>query len=275
MKKLLFFVLIIFLGTVYCYAQRKNSVPQIVSEAFVAKVDTVDGQLIRYRETLICPEASDSAALVIFLHSAGGRGSDNFSHIGMPAIKDIYEYLEQHKIHAYFIAPQCPETESWSGVAPDGKKSFRGRSHKHVSNPRNDKQAVEDKTPYIEHLMPFLKKYVEEHPVSKSKIYILGASMGAAGVWMLISQNPSFFAAAMPASGAFGGSDLTSQKCTPVVCTVGTEENSYDKNKRVIQKLKGAGADATFIPLNGMGHVDACNRAFTSANLDLLFSKHR
>ncbi|MDE5749735.1 MAG: hypothetical protein K2H87_03075, partial [Duncaniella sp.] len=107
------------------------------------------------------------------------------------------------------------------------------------------------------------------------KIYILGASMGAAGVWELLAEKPGFFTAAMPASGAYRGKDLSPFKHTPIVCTTGTDENSYDKNKRVIDKLRNAGADATFIPLEGMRHADACNKAFTERNLDLLFSKHR
>ncbi|MDE6395552.1 MAG: dienelactone hydrolase family protein, partial [Duncaniella sp.] len=137
------------------------------------------------------------------------------------------------------------------------------------------KEKFEDATPYIDYLMPFVKQYVADHPISKSKIYILGTSMGAAGVWQLIANNPDFFTAAMPASGAYQGKNLAVFQFTPIVCTTGTEENSFNKNKRVIEELQKAGADATFIPLNGLRHIDACNRAFSSQNLDLFFSKHR
>lgn len=277
MKKLYFLLFSILIGTVcnLSYGQHNNSVPQNIKEAFIPKTHTVGNQIIQYQETLICPEASDSATLVIFLHSAGGRGNDNISHLGMPAVKDIYDYLKQHDVHAYFIAPQCPKTASWNGIAPGGDKPRGDGSSPHRPLFGDKKEKLEDNTPYVEYLMPFLKQYVADHIISKSKIYILGASMGAAGVWEIIANNPDFFTAAMPASGAYRGKNLTPLVHTPIVCTTGTEENSYNKNKRVIEKLRNAGADATFIPLNGMRHVDACNRAFSSHNLDLLFSKYR
>ena len=277
MKKLYIILFSILIGNL-CnlgFAQRNHSIPKEIKEAFTAKTDTVGNQILQYRETLICPEASDSAAFVIFLHSAGGRGNDNLSHLGMPAIKDIYDYLKQHNIHAYFIAPQCPKTASWNGVAPGGDRPRGDGSSPNRPLFGDRKEKLEDNTPYVEYLMPFVKQYVAEHPISKSKIYILGASMGAAGVWELLAENPDFFTAAMPASGAYRGKNLTPFKHTPIVCTTGTEENTFNKNKRVVEKLQQAGADATFIPLSGMRHVDACNRAFSSQNLDILFSKHR
>lgn len=256
-------------------AQRNHSVPKEIKEAFTAKVDSINGQIIKYRETLICPEASDSASLVIFLHSAGGRGDDNLSHLGMPAVKDIYDYLKKHNIHAYFIAPQCPKTASWNGIAPGQDRPRGDGSSPHRPLFGDRKEDLEDNTPYVKHLMPFLEQYIANHPISRSKIYILGASMGGAGVWEMVATNPDFFTAAMPVSGTYRGHDLTKFKNTPIVCTTGTKENSFSSNKRIIEKLQKVGADATFIPLKGMRHIDACNRAFTSQNLDILFSKHR
>ncbi|MDE6418482.1 MAG: hypothetical protein K2K49_04670 [Duncaniella sp.] len=275
MKRIALFVFLLSSCLNVIYAQRSHSVPKEIIDAFAAQTDTVSGQLIQYRETLIRPEASDSAALVIFLHSAGGRGSDNLSHLGMPAVKDIYDYLRGHNIHCYFLAPQCPKTASWNGTAPGGDRPRGNGSSPHRPLFGDRKEKLDDSTPYVRHLIPFLEKFIAEHPISKSKIYILGASMGAAGVWELLAENPGFFTAAMPASGAYRGKDLSPFKHTPIVCTTGTNENSYDKNKRVIDKLRNAGADATFIPLEGMRHADACNNAFTERNLDLLFSKHR
>lgn len=272
---LVLFVLLIGFICNFNYAQRNHSVPKDLNEAFAAKNATINGQNIQYRETLICPEASDSAALVIFLHSAGGRGDDNMSHLGMPAVKDIYNYLKQHNIHAYFIAPQCPKTASWDGIAPGGDKLRTNGSNPHRPLFGEQKGKLTDNTPYVEYLIPFLRQYVNEFPISKSKIYILGTSMGASGIWEILAKYPDFFAAAMPVSAAYRGKNLTPFKTVPIVCATGTEEKSFNRNKQIIDKLRDTGADATFIPLNGMCHVDACNRAFTTQNLDLLFSKHR
>lgn len=258
-----------------CHAQRRNAVPKEIQQAFTAKIDSSEYQNILYREAVIHPELSDSAMLVIFLHSAGGRGDDNLSHLGMPAVKDIYNYLESHNLHAYFIAPQCPKTASWNGVAPGGDRPRGAGPGLRRAPFEKSQETLKDETPYVRYLMPFIKNYVARHPISHSKIYILGASMGAAGVWEIIAGNPDFFTAAMPASGAYRGTNLTPLKQTPIVCTTGTKESSCKKNKKVIQQLSNAGADATFIPLNGLSHIEACNKAFTEENLNLLFSKHR
>lgn len=99
--------------------------------------------------------------------------------------------------------------------------------------------------------------------------------MGASGIWQLLAKYPGYFTAAMPASATYMGKGLTPFQFTPIVCTTGTEERSYERNKQIIEELRNAGADATFIPLNGKNHVDACNSAFSYKNLDLLFSKHK
>lgn len=277
MKKISLVISALLIGLFYFHssAQQAHSIDKEIQDAFTARADTVEGHIIQYRETLICPEASDSAVLVLFLHSAGGRGDDNLSQLGMRAIKDIYEYLRQHDVHAYFIAPQCPQTASWNGSAPGGDRP-RGNgssSHRPIFDDRKTK--LDDATPYVKYLMPFLKRYVAAHPISNSKIFVLGASMGAAGVWELLAEYPRFFAAAMPVSGSYRGKDLAPFIQTSVVCVTGTEENSFENNKRMIDRLRAAGGDATFISLEGMRHVDACDRAFSVQNLDQLFSKHR
>lgn len=277
MKKItliLFTLLIASIGN-YSFAQRNHSVPKEIKGAFTAKADTVNGHIIQFREALISPEASDSAALVIFLHGASGRGNDNSSQLSGNAVSDIYNYLQRKNIHTYFIAPQCPETASWNGVN-SGENRPRGNGMRpHRSPFEGSSETLEDNTPYIEHIMPFLEKYVSEHPVSKSKIVIIGRSMGAAGTWLLIAKNPNYFRAALISSGGYRGKNIAPLLKTPVVCTVGTQENSYSRINELVGKLQSSGADATIVPIYGADHKKACDKSFSEENLDLLFSKHR
>ncbi|MDE7386299.1 MAG: hypothetical protein K2N28_04085 [Muribaculaceae bacterium] len=277
MKKLsliLFAILIASIGN-YCYAQRNQTVAKEIKEAFKARTDTVNARVIQFRETLISPEASDSAALIIFLHGASGRGKDNLSQLAGNAVCDIYNYLQRKNIHAYFIAPQCPETASWNGENSRDNRPRGNGMRPHRSPFEGGVENLKDNTPYIEHLMPFLEKYVSEHPISKSKIFIIGRSMGAAGTWLLIAKNPDYFQAALISSGGYRGKNIAPLLKTPVVCTVGTQENSYSRINELVGKLQSSGADATIVPIYDADHKKACDKSFTEENLDLLFSKHR
>lgn len=243
---------------------------------FEAKSDTLGQRPIPYREAVIHPESSDSATLVIFLHSAGGRGTDNLAPLGMPATKKIHDYLQQRGTRAYMLVPQCPETASWNGVAP-GSDRPRGNGSSPMRPLFGDKiRPIEDKTPLVRHIIPMIDRYLAEHPtISPRRIYILGASMGGAGVWELLAENPGRFRGAMIASGAYRGKSIDNILGTQVVCTAGTEENTYQKCRKLVERLDKAGGTATFIPLNGQRHVDACNNAFTPENLDILFGPRR
>ena len=275
MKKSSLILLSLLFGTIWnhSYAQPNKSVPKEIKKAFMAKADTLNGHMLLYRETLLSPASPDSVSLVVFLHGASGRGNDNLSQLKGTGVRDIYDYLSQNNIAAYFIAPQCPQTSSWTGRGFSGHR----RPHRGPYGPiqYDIKQQMVDTIPYVEYLMPFLEKYVSEHPINTSKIYIVGRSMGAAGTWLLVANNPNFFTAAMMSSGGYRGKDIEAFLKTPIICTVGTQEPSFFRIKQLVERLQSAGADATFIPLNGADHREACDISFSKENLDLLFSKHR
>lgn len=260
MKRLFALLFVAMLGTA-CYAQRDGyPVSEELLSAFAPRTNTANTNPFLYREALIHPEKADPAALVIFLHGASGRGDDNLLPLGMPAVKNIYNYLENRGIKAYFLVPQCPRTASWSGVATKDRRSI---------------QSGQDNTPYVNHIMPVLQNFIKTRAIDTSRIYILGTSMGAAGVWEIIAGNPDFFASGMAASGGYRGDKIQNLTATPIICTTGTEENTYGQNMKMIEKLKSLGADALFIALGGQTHVEACNNAFTRENLDWVFSKTR
>ena len=48
-------------------------------------------------------------ALVLYLHSANGRGADNISQFQrQKAIDSIYSYMVTHRMNVLFLVPQCP-----------------------------------------------------------------------------------------------------------------------------------------------------------------------
>ena len=56
---------------------------------------------------------------------------------------------------------------------------------------------------------------LEEFPIDRQRIYILGFSMGGAGTWNYIQARPGFFAAANPQAAGFGAIDAELVKHVP------------------------------------------------------------
>ena len=274
MKKLLF-ILIAAMVSSAAFAQRtsRGASKELLSQ-FTEQCDTADNYPIRYRMAQIGSDSIVQPILVIFLHSAGGRGDDNKTQLGMPAVEDILRYLQAKNMSAYFLVPQCPRSASWNGIAPGDGNRRRGSGSSPNRPLFGDKETLADKTPFVNHLRPWLDAFVSANNIGPHKIYILGASMGAAGVWEIVAQNPEFFSGAMAASGMYRGKQYSNLLDTPIICTAGTEEDSHDKCKKLVEKLVKAGGKTIFESLDGMNHIDACNRAFTSERLDKLFGTH-
>ena len=85
---------------------------------FAEKTVKIDKTKVRYREVLTAPTDTAPAAIVIYLHGGSGAGNDNEQQLRSPGIGDIYDYLTEQGIKAYFIVPQCEEECSWSLPAP-------------------------------------------------------------------------------------------------------------------------------------------------------------
>ncbi len=117
--------------------------------------------------------------LVLFLHGAGSRGSDNTRHLvhGWP----IISYMIEKKMECYFIAPQCPVKQRWWGF-------------------ENGKLTAEPSV-QMALVLELLDKTIKELPVDTSRMYVTGLSMGGSGTWDIILRRPDFFAAAMPICG--------------------------------------------------------------------------
>lgn len=50
-------------------------------------------------------------------------------------------------------------------------------------------------------IVKLINQLTRELPIDKSRIYVLGFSMGGAGTWDIITRHPDLFAAAVPMSG--------------------------------------------------------------------------
>jgi len=161
--------------------------------------------------------------LVLFLHGAGERGSDQklLKQAGLPRI-----IVNQPDFPFMMLAPQCPDGEWWV---------------------------------YDERLLLALLDHVILHYLADDRrIYLTGCSMGGYGAWMLGAAHPQRFAAVVPVSAPalHRVENVCALKNTPVWAFHGTEDHIVppDQTKLMIQALRicGGKPEATYV--EGAGH---------------------
>lgn len=134
-------------------------------------------------------EEGEEYPLVIFLHGAGRRGSDNISQIReMTGTRLFVKHEVQEKHPSFVLAPQCPVGESWSGNSLSGE---------------NRPDSFEDVNPATSHLllMDLLKLLPDQYGFDSTRIYLTGQSMGGTGTWFAALSHPEKFAAIAPICG--------------------------------------------------------------------------
>ena len=110
--------------------------------------------------------------LVLFLHGAGERGTDNRLQItGQSGVLAFLFNENQAKQPCFLAAPQCPTGGTW------------------VDNVRR---------PQLVALIAALKNGFN---LDADRIYVTGLSLGGAGTWDLLALNGTLFAAGIPLSG--------------------------------------------------------------------------
>jgi dienelactone hydrolase len=74
-------------------------------------------------------------------------------------------------------------------------------------------------------IFELLDGLLEEFPIDRRRIYILGFSMGGAGTWNYIQERPGFFAAANPQAIGGGIVNAEAVKNVPIWTTIGVDDN--------------------------------------------------
>ena len=247
-------------------AQAKSDLLQV----FADKTAKLDGKKLKYREVLTAPEDTAQPILVIYLHGGSGGGGDNKKQMKVPAVGKIYDYLNANNVKAYFLVPQCPSNASWNGDAP--RQRQRGGRPSPGERRPHEPQKCEAYNKYVKALADY---YVSEFGVDSTRIYVFGSSMGGQGVWYLLADTPNYFAAAMVASGAYRGFNITALAKTPIMCTRGTQESRVNQVKQLIDDINLYGGNAVFQTLEGLDHHEATSAAFTPERIEWVLSHRR
>ncbi len=166
--------------------------------------------------------------LLVFLHGAGERGSDNESQLttGLPHLitKDNRESYP-----CFIVAPQCP-----------GKKPLEFW-----------RETVETGI-----VMDVIELVENKYSIDPRRIYVTGLSDGGWGTFALLAQYPDKFAAAAPLCG--GGAPRKASKYVDVPIWIfhGAKDDvePVKSSRNLVEALKDAGGSPKYTEYPNAGH---------------------
>ncbi len=217
-----------------------------------------NGEMMPYR--LYAPRGyngSKKYPLILWLHGAAGRGTDNVKNIsdGNELGSHFWTYnTNQKNFPCFVVAPQCPETTLW--VSNDG-----------IDSPPDQLDAVIDLVGEICH----------SHNIDTTRMYVVGQSMGGVAVWEIIARYPKMFAAALPLCGIGNKNNVFKLTQTPIWVFHGTADDVVPvaHSRDMVDALKRAGGHPKYSEYKNVGH-DVWNVAFKEPNLlQWVFGQHR
>lgn len=230
----------------------------------VAKTYTArDGSLFRYRWHEPSVKASGKKyPLVVLLHGAGERGTNNVSQLVWGAIP-LFDYMKKRGQDFFFLAGQVPRGKQWVDVP------WTTSDHRLPAEP----------SATMAQLIELLARLRETEPaLDPDRIYATGVSMGGYGTWDLVSRKPGWFAAAMPVCGGGDVEQAAALRDLPVFIHHGDVDGAVPvwRGRSMIAALRNAGSlVARYTEYPGCGHGSWIPAYGDEKNFDWLFSKKR
>jgi len=126
--------------------------------------------------------------LVLFLHGAGERGTDNNAPISGSRGATLWAESANQATHPCFVlAPQCPADKQWVNTNwSNGSYSI-------------DNVLVSKELLMVKDIIAALQ---DQYSIDSTQMFVTGLSMGGYGTWDFILRYPQMFKAAIPICGA-------------------------------------------------------------------------
>jgi len=232
-------------------------VPACAEQSQFAERSVTSGDATYKYRIYVPSEKSDKAPpVMLFLHGAGERGSDNEAQtkVGLaPAIS------QQKDFPFIVVMPQCPRGRWWS-------------------EPDMQAQALKA-----------LEQTIEEFKCDQSRVYLTGLSMGGYGLWAIAASHPGKFAALAPVCGGVrpprpvpvqpGTLDMSKMENpyafvaekvgkTPVWVFHGGADSvvPVTESQKMVEALKAIGGNVKYTEYEGVGH-NSWDKAYSESEL--------
>ncbi|MFV0336880.1 MAG: dienelactone hydrolase family protein [Chthoniobacterales bacterium] len=198
--------------------------------------------------------------LILFLHGAGERGSDNTLQL-RHGVEELLDFTLRKKSPAIILAPQCPLEAQWVDVAMREPKNLV---------PEKPSQALSA-------VFSLLDKLLVDLPVDSHRLYITGLSMGGFGTWDTLYRKPDIFAGAIAICG--GGDPATAPNVsrTPVQVFHGGADPIIlpSRSREMVEAVRKAGGRITYTEYPAVNHDSWTQTYHNDEVLDWLFSQRR
>ncbi len=208
-----------------------------------AHVFKADGKTLPYR--LLKPadtEAGKKHPLVLFLHGAGERGTDNAKQLvwfWADKKPSVLTRPEVTAAKAFVIVPQCPEGKRFVDV-PWEKGSYKSPE---ISEP-------------LKLTLALIDSFLKEQPIDPDRVSVVGMSMGGYGAIDAVQRRPELFAACISICGAADLSKARDIAHVPVWAFHGDADGAVpvSGSREFIDALKKAGAEPKYTEYPKVGH---------------------
>ena len=175
---------------------------------------------------------------VIFCHGAGSRGPDEHALWNNP----FFTCSEKHMQNAICYAPRC-DADSWFDV--------------------------------YEQLNAFIDFVIQQPCVDKTRVYLMGASMGGYAVWQLAMSRPNLYAAIVPICGGGMYWNAPRLKNLPVWAFHGDRDDVVflEESQKMVNAVNRAGGDAKLTVCENVCHNSWLNAYDSKELFDWLFAQ--
>jgi predicted peptidase len=177
--------------------------------------------------------------LVLFLHGAGERGTDNEKQL-IHGVPQFAARSNREKYPCFLIAPQCPEDKRWVEV------DWAAGRHTQPKEPSEPARLA----------LALVEKANKELPIDPKRVYITGLSMGGFGAWDLLARRPDMFAAAAVVCGGADEATAAKIKDVPQWAFHGAKDPVVkpDRSRHMIAALEKAGGTPKYTEYPEVGH---------------------
>lgn len=240
------------------YKPAKKSAVKTSNMSKESFYDETSGKELPYR--LYIPKNFDKTRkypLFLFLHGAGERGDDNYSHIN--PLSKAFAAAGDFLGDCIIVAPQCPKYGWWSLYDYDEYGNYNENG-------------------WLGAAMRLTRDIAGNYNADSDRIYVSGLSMGGIATWELLETYPNFFAAGVPICGKGNSNAAYILKDIPVWIYHGTADDTipFSASLEMYDAIRAAGGNmAELKSLYGVGH-NAWDYAFAERELFCwLFAQNR
>lgn len=186
----------------------------------------------------------DEVPLILFLHGAGERGSNNEWQLKNAILQVVKTGNENSNwMKSVIIAPQCPSSTGGN------TNSSESDPNKWVETPwgtaphaNYNQSSVAISNP-LKYALELVKEYATYDYIDADRIYVIGLSMGGFGTWDALAREPDLFAAGVPICGGGPSDKIDVLKNIPIYTFHGSSDTV----------VRPAGTQAMYDAINNAG----------------------